>query len=536
MMTSVRARLYLMAGVAVVMFALILGGTIFAMGKLAGFQDEGFRRTQDQSAAAEAAHLGEQFYQIVADAIINRDLAAAKRDFEAMKAEADRDLKALAVAADTDAEKAAVIEAQKAVARYAKVFEAQLLPLLQDAQVLPEAVTRIDGEVDAISDEISKQLALVEASMADEAVAADKAFDEMRSHTITMSLLIGAGALVLIGLVCAWLVRSILVPLAQVQEATRRVAEGDLTRPVETRGHDEFAQLLKDCAAMQASLRDMVRSIQQGATDITDTSARLASATSQIATATEEQTQATSGMAASVEEMSVSINHVADRANDVRSAAGESGRLSGEGRAVMERLQAGSQAASTAVESSAARISELEGLSTQISTVVNVIRDVADQTNLLALNAAIEAARAGEQGRGFAVVADEVRKLAERTAKSTREITEMIVRIQQVTADAVASMGTSVDMVHEGATFSEQATAAIVQIESQVSAVITAVDEISTALTEQSTASMDIARRVERVAQMNDENSSAVGANAELAAHLSRLAGSLQQQATRFRL
>jgi methyl-accepting chemotaxis protein len=165
-----------------------------------------------------------------------------------------------------------------------------------------------------------------------------------------------------------------------------------------------------------------------------------------------------------------------------------------------------------------------------------VIREVADQTNLLALNAAIEAARAGEAGRGFAVVADEVRKLAERTGKSTQDIASVIEKVQQATGAVVTRMERAVAEVRKGATLSKQAGEAISAIRRDASRVVGAVEEIGTALREQSTASTDIAKRVEQIAQMGEENSVAVEQSAVVASSLENLASRLQTVAGRFRM
>lgn len=173
-------------------------------------------------------------------------------------------------------------------------------------------------------------------------------------------------------------------------------------------------------------------------------------------------------------------------------------------------------------------IEALEQKSAEISAIVSVIRDIAGQTNLLALNAAIEAARAGEQGRGFAVVADEVRKLSERTGESTREIAGMIASIQSGTRSAVASMETGVRQVGQGVTLANRAGQSITGIKISAAGVVHAVSEISLALKEQSAASNEVAINVARITEMSEENSEATRQTAEAAQRLAVLAGSLE--------
>jgi len=181
-------------------------------------------------------------------------------------------------------------------------------------------------------------------------------------------------------------------------------------------------------------------------------------------------------------------------------------------------------------------VSRLDASSAKINAVVNVIKEVADQTNLLALNAAIEAARAGEQGRGFAVVADEVRKLAERTAQSTQEITSTMTAMQSDASHAVKGMRTAVEQVNKGVEHTREAEHAVREIESGSTETIGMVSEISEAIREQSSASSIIAQKVERIAQMSEENSAAAGTTSSTAADLNSLAATMRNEVQKYRV
>ena len=323
--------------------------------------------------------------------------------------------------------------------------------------------------------------------------------------------------------------------LRQVVEVARNVAQGRLDSNIERAGSDEIGVLLDAFATMQERLREMIGQIRAGAVQLVEAAQNISSASTQLSVSTQEQSQAASSMAATVEELTVSINHVADNANEAHGLSSDSGRQSAEGGAVIQETLASMQRIADTVQGAAVQIAELGQHSDQISSIVNVIKEIADQTNLLALNAAIEAARAGEQGRGFAVVADEVRLLAQRTANSTQEITEMIKKIQLGTRSAVSNMEVGVQQVSSGVEQASQAGDAIVAIRQASASVVGVVDQISLALREQTVASQDVARNVERIAQMSMENSEAVADTSRTAQGLQQLALSLEKQVASFR-
>ena len=319
-------------------------------------------------------------------------------------------------------------------------------------------------------------------------------------------------------------------------DVARVVRDLDFSRPVEVSGQDELSDLLRALNQLITRLRDGLSTVRDNADSLANASAQLATSSAQVQQGSGAQSDAASSMAASVEQMTVSINHVSDRTSEASSLTRESGEQAAGGRSSVNNIAERVGGIARLVDEAVNELGRLEDSGRQISTVVAVIKDVADQTNLLALNAAIEAARAGEQGRGFAVVADEVRKLAERTASSTVEIASMVEAIQQRSSQVAVRMNEAVASVREGVGEAGSASTAMAQIAGSAERSSNLVGEIANALREQSIASNTIAAQVETVAHMADENSHAASRSAELADELQRLASAMQQTVAAYRL
>ena len=346
---------------------------------------------------------------------------------------------------------------------------------------------------------------------------------ERKARFISVTVIVLA--MVIMALVGLWIYRSVVTPLTAMQKAMQDIgSNSDFRLRVDVQSQDEVgltaAAFNGLIAQMQASLKDVTERMGGVRKEVGE----LSGAAHEVAAATAHQASAASSMAAAVEQVTVSINHVSDSAADALRISKTAEERSDEGGRTISRSVQGMIDISATVDRAAGTIEELGRQSEQISAVVQVIKDVADQTNLLALNAAIEAARAGEQGRGFAVVADEVRKLAERTTLSTGEIARMISAIQQSSVAAVEGMQHVVTQVNQERALTESAGEQIAGIGRDTQHVAAAISDIAEALREQSSASNDIAMHVESVAQMTEENNAATERTAESAKRVDQLA------------
>ncbi|HQX06290.1 MAG TPA: methyl-accepting chemotaxis protein [Zoogloea sp.] len=351
---------------------------------------------------------------------------------------------------------------------------------------------------------------------------------------------------ILLGLVSAGLITAVLFglltaltrPLTQLSRAMSELSSGDadLTRRVPIDRADELGRTAASLNAFLDRLQSMFRDVRDESQALAKGLRAVNRSTEQVAMSSRTVADTTSENAATIEEITVSSGHIADHAREADEAMLTTREQSRRSAAAVNAMEAQMRNIGATIERLAGSLGELSARSQQVAGVVQVIREVADQTNLLALNAAIEAARAGEQGRGFAVVADEVRKLAERTTSSVQEISSVISTIQHGAAGAVSSMQSSRTLVSEVVLAASTASESMTGICHSASTMQGAIDNISDALREQRGASTELARNVEAIAQMSEENSAAVGSVASTAHRLLTVADSLKSSVSRFRV
>ncbi|WP_374356839.1 methyl-accepting chemotaxis protein, partial [Chitinimonas sp.] len=325
-------------------------------------------------------------------------------------------------------------------------------------------------------------------------------------------------------------------PLSELESHVERLSEGDFSRAIVALGHDEISAMERALAHMQSKLSAMLREVHEDAHAVRGHAERIRGNAGELASSAREQSNEAAAMAASIEQLTQSFGVVADSAGDVHAVSLASSKLSKEGGEAVAQTVAGIEAIASTVHSASNTVVQLGDHAGAIGSMVDIIRDVAEQTNLLALNAAIEAARAGEAGRGFAVVADEVRKLAERTSSSTTRIATIVSQIQHGTQAAVGGIATGVDQVARGVELAAIAGEAMGRIRQDADRLTSAVNDITQTLAEQSTVALDVAGNVERIAQMTERTSAATEQSARSGMELFELATQLEQSIARFKI
>ncbi|WP_044874190.1 methyl-accepting chemotaxis protein [Pseudomonas sp. LFM046] len=434
----------------------------------------------------------------------------------------------------------------------AKKLAGELRDAMQDpgyAAVLTEVI----GNVDSFNDRLKEYTAILEqqrqeyarlAAQAERVVqAVERAYElqktDMRAQQDASSLLIllAAALALVIGLAATVLISLLIVrPLRRVIGLARQIAEGDLSASIEVERRDEIGQLMEAMAGMSGNLREMVGRLQGGVAQISASAQSLSSVTEQTRVGVNGQKEETDLVATAMSQMAATVQEVARNAEAAAmSTEAADNRVSSGSQVVRQTLERVNQLAHS-MEAATGSIQRLSQDTQSIGTVLDVIKNVAEQTNLLALNAAIEAARAGEQGRGFAVVADEVRALARRTQQSTAEIERLIATLRDGVRSSVEHMqqsGSLVDLTVQDAGLTEEALAGIAEA---VTLIHQMNQQIAAAAEQQSAVAEEINRSVTSIRDIADQSAMAMEETANSSVQLARLGHELQGMAGSFRL
>lgn len=396
-----------------------------------------------------------------------------------------------------------------------------------------EAVLKIEEESTTIANKIlDNQVGLANQTTIETSELVKGSVTSGNTQTIVIMLVSIVIALVIARITLISITR----PLARVNDMLNVVSSGDLSRKLDEKGQDEFAQLSKNCNVLIDSLRNLIESIVNRSSQLAAAAEQTSAVTAQSTTAIEEQRSQVEQAASATTEMSSTAQSVLSSANDalgeIKQADDEAERvkvISVRNRNTIEQL-------AVEVESAAQVINQLQQDSASIGSILDVIRGIADQTNLLALNAAIEAARAGEQGRGFAVVADEVRTLASRTQESTSEIQSMIEALQTGATKAVTVMDSGKSKASDCVVQSEEADTALETIIHAVHEAFDRSSQIASAAEEQSVVSLEISDNLESIVAIAEQTTTGSQQTASSSSEVARLAEELQQSVQEFKL
>lgn len=392
------------------------------------------------------------------------------------------------------------------------------------------------AEIDSIEQKMTQAARAADAAATR---SVDYQLNRLDDETNSLERLIVTAAIIAtaVGLLAGILITKMVVdPLRQVVEVAEKIAAGDLTANLPTDRKDEPGQLMQAMQNMSLSLRELINNLTAGIVQLATATEEMAVISEQNSAGIKQQKEETEQVATAMNEMTATVQDVAKSAEAAFSAAAESAQQATLGEQLVQKTMQQIKALAHEVATSAKSISELKEQSNNIGSVLDVIKSIADQTNLLALNAAIEAARAGEAGRGFSVVAEEVRALALRTQESTGQIEQLINKLQQKAEAAVSNMHNSSHLAEKTLESADNADDAISAINEAVNSIQQMNQQIASAALQQSAVAEEINRSIFSIRDVSDQSAAASEQTAAASSDLSRLGNKLQQLAGQFKV
>ncbi|MEI6209620.1 MAG: methyl-accepting chemotaxis protein [Desulfuromonadales bacterium] len=537
-MATIRSKIIVNVIIVLLTVIGIVGMEYRSISRLGKMQDEGAKRSADALLASNGSRVGLSMYAVIADAVINRDLEATAKEWATTKERNLKRIEEVAKAADTKEEKEWAESARKAANEIVTIFETKTLPLLKTTDAITKEIKDLDEATDKQVKNVRENMLKIDESIAKEAKKADEEFDAERKAALIEALIIGLIGILLQAGLATWLMRTIMKPVDALRLMLMDISqgEGDLTKRLDDTTRDELADVSKYFNLFIEKLRNMISQIASTSSQVSSAASQLNATADQIATGSEEVAAQAATVATAGEEMSATSGDIAQNCQMAAEGAQRASRTAHNGAGVVERTVMVMGQIAEKVQESAKTVESLGARSDQIGAIIGTIEDIADQTNLLALNAAIEAARAGEQGRGFAVVADEVRALAERTTRATREIGTMIKAIQKETRDAVAAMEQGVQQVEAGTVEAARSGDALKDILQQVNDVAMQINQVATAAEEQTATTGEISSNMHQITEVVQQTSRGAHQSASAASMLSGNAEELQRLVRQFKL
>ena len=534
---SLKLRLWLLGSIAVLGMSVLaissISMTLSSESILVKFVDE---RIATRHAATLAYGNGLQKGQAIRNILLDPGKQTAYDNFSKAEEIFKRETDALITILTADGNTQEIAARLKRNIEQWQPLQQQVIALVKSGNRAEAQTLLIDKETPTwrkVRDDLLEIGKISEAAASTDRDALEAGLKRARTLAITLgiaSVLIVAGIIVFTG---RGIFRQVGGEPAQAAAALGRIAQGDLTESLHVMPGDERS-IIAAMYTMQSRIRQLIAETGKSADAVVQESEMMLADASRLAQTVEEQSAATSAIAAAVEEFTVSIGSMAGNANDVGGLSAESERVGHDSLDTVSNATEIIQRLASDMSDAATTMEELSNKVSSITGIVQSIRDIADQTNLLALNAAIEAARAGEAGRGFAVVADEVRKLAELTAKSTQKISSIVDGVRQTNDAAFATISRAKEQALEGAKCTDEIRTAVGQMNASSTQVSEAIETIATPLREQSSASTDIAQRVELIAQGIGQTHTASSESRKRSDLLVDLSRTLKESVARF--
>ncbi len=537
-MATIKSKIIVNVVIVLLTVTAIVAMNYFNLHKLKKLQDNVAEQYKEAVLAEDAANIGPRLATVIASAEINRDLDQSAKEWAVAKEKEGKILDELGKKLDTAEEKDFFSAGRKAFDAEIALFEGKMVPLLQNSKEMTEEIRKLDGESDHLSEAIRENLEKIATGKDQVAKQSDDQFDADIIKTITESLIIGLVGILFQAGLAGWLLTTIMRPLNSLKVMLLDISqgEGDLTKRLDDSTKDELAEISRYFNQFIEKLKGIIGQIAQATVEMASASVQLHATAEQMATGVEEVAAQAGTVATAGEEMSATSGDIAQNCQFAAEGSQHASSAAVSGAKVVDETIVVMNSIAERVKNSAKAVESLGSRSDQIGEIVGTIEDIADQTNLLALNAAIEAARAGEQGRGFAVVADEVRALAERTTRATREIGEMIKAIQSETKEAVIAMEEGVSEVAKGSEKAAESGKALEQILEQINSVTTQIAQVATAAEEQTATTSEISSNMQQITEVVSQTASGAEESAAAANQLSTLAEDLKRIVGQFKL